>query len=438
MLKTVKKIIGFSVKVACLLLSCLTAACVFPVAAHAQASFISDITAAAGEDGRATLESNGYTVLFQGMNIVTTDGDPVFLGYKKGTDAVTDLIVSSKSADSLECGGCTYLRASDISLNAGTDGTPLYLYFTRDASAGSGIVSLDTVSGFSDKDEVISLKNDGSSPVRTDGGEIANLDDGIENCELYLLMYRSGEIKRYISEVYTVSGSTKAEAINSAASKGCDYWLSDGITADGVTSYIAFRRTADKNDAITKLTFNKAEPQTEKNADSDTYLLDISSQKLFGNTFELGSWAGVYLSYDKTVSKTSDEYKTLRGSKEICSCVSAGSSGIYTLYLGKSASNETDGVTDTDESAAAENTAAAADGAKSVTDEYFGIDKSETSENTTDNAVDGDRTATAFGKGSSIAIAVLALIIVLSAAAAALCKKKKTAETKKSRHSDGK
>ncbi len=414
MIKRRKQTIGFPLRFACSALALLIVVGSCMIGAAAKKAYISEITIAAGEDALTTLESKGYSVLFQGMNLVTSNGTTVYLGYKKGTTAITDLVVSTQQSSTITYGNISYKSVSSISLNEGTDGTPIYLYYTNDSAAGGKITSLDTVSGFTEQDEVVSLRNDGSSPVRMNDGTLANLDKGIDGNELYLLMYRSSEIKQYISNACVVTGSTKAEAINSAASKGCDYYLDKDMSSGNTVTYIAFQRTPNKNDAITKLEFDGSKVSVDKSKQTSSYLLDISSEKLFNGSFTIGDWAGIYASYNKSVSKSSNEYKALLNSTVNCSCILAGSSGIYALYEGDVKSTVKPEETTTAEEATT---------GEEVTDEYFDIDKTVTTTVADENA-EGKSTASAISKGSIIAISCFSVVIILILIGAVIYRKK--------------
>lgn len=312
-----KRVLSCAIKTISVLLL-LVATGSFAVCAHAQTSCISEVTIAVGTEGRASLENSGYTVLFQSMNLVSSDESAmVYLGYKKGSSGITGLLVSTQSTGSIVYEDCTYQLVSGTNLNNGVGGTPLYLYYTKDSAAGSEITSLDTVSGLTSTDEVIALRNDGSAPVRMDDGSLANLDSGISNSEIYLLMYRSENIKRYISNACIVTAGSKKEAVNQAASQGCDYYLDSDIGGSGAVSYIAYQRTSDVSKAITKFSIVDSQAQIEKDELSTVHLLDITSGKLFGDIFSLGDWAGVYASYDRSVSRSSSQYKALLNSTDL-------------------------------------------------------------------------------------------------------------------------
>ena len=409
-----KKLFTRAARALSVLLLVLTAAGSLSVCASASTSYISELTVAVGTEGRSSLESRGYSVLFQGMNLVSGDEGSVYLGYKKGSNAITGLVVSTQHSSSLSVDGVSYSLVSDYSLNYGTGGTALYIYYTRDSAAGEKITSLDTASGYSSTDEVFSLRNDGSSPVRMSDGTLANLDSGISNSEIYLLMYRAASVKRYISDVCLVRGSTKAEAINRAASLGCDSYVDKDIGGSGEVAYLAYSRTADAAAAVTGFTFSAGTVQLERDSQSGARLIDITAGRFFGDSFELGDWAGVYASYDRAISRQSSLYKTLSASTQACSCVLAGDNDIYALYEGsftEAAPEETEEPEETAEPEVSEEPAADA------VDEFYDIDKSADEDDDTETDTDTEDTgliASVINSGSIVAISCISIIIILA------------------------
>ncbi len=406
-LPKIKKLFTHIAGALSVLLLVLTAAGSLSVCAYAKTSYLSEITVAVGTDGRSSLESRGYSVLFQGLNLSGSDESSVYLGYKKGSSAITGLVVSTQRSQTLSYGGASYSLVSDYSLNYGTNGTALYLYYTRDDAAGEKITSLDTASGFSSTDDVLSLRNDGSSPVRMSDGTLANLDSGISNSEIYLLMYRAPSVKRYISDVCLVSGSTKAEAINRAASLGCDSYVDKDIGGSGEVAYLAYRRTADEAEAVTGFTFSAGTVQLEHDGQSGARLIDVTAGRFFDSSFKLGDWAGVYASYDRAISRQSNLYKTLRASTQTCSCVSAGDNDIYALYEG----SFTGAVPEETEEPEATQTPAA-----DAVDEFYDIDKSADEAAETDTGAeeeDSGLIASVINSGNIIAISCISIIIIL-------------------------
>ena len=408
MFKKRKKLFMRAVKVLSMLLLVLTAAGSLSVCAYAKTSYLSEITVAVGTEGRSSLESRGYSVLFQGLNLASGDGGAVYLGYKKGSSAITGLVVSTQRSAAISFEGVSYSLASEYSLNYGTSGTALYLYYTRDDAAGEKITSLDTASGFSGTDEVLSLRNDGSAPVRMSDGTLANLDSGISNSEIYLLMYRSPSIKRYISDVCLVSGSTKAEAVNRAASLGCNSYVDQDIGGSGEVAYLAYRRTSDADAAITGFTVSAGTVQLERDGQSGARLIDITAGRLFGDSFALGDWAGVYASYDRAISRQSSLYKTLSASTQTCSCVSAGDNDIYALYEG----SFTGAVPEEAEEPEATQTPAA-----DAVDAFYDIDKSADEAADTGDEPDSEEDvgliASVINSGNIIAISCISIMIIL-------------------------
>ncbi len=429
----------------------------FSTDARANQTYISQVTIKAGANAKENLEKSGYTVLFQGMNLVSdpSDGSMVYLGYKKGTSGITDLLISSKKQSSLTYQGSTYKLVSPVSLNKGTGASAIYLYWTKSARAGEPILTLDTEAGFSSKDKVLALKNDGSVPVRTEEGKLANLDQGLSGHQLYLRMYKDDGVKRYISDAAIVSASTKAQAISLAVSKGFDYYLETDLSSNkSKVTYLAYQRSDDKSKAINKIKLKDGKIKITREESLGSYLIDLSSGQMFDDDFQLGQWAGVYAAFHKNISKTSKAYKSLEKSKDKCTCVSAGEKKLYASYLGKikeskkeeAASQEKDRKDDTEstsetvketekeneieptkeETDTPEETLEedgsqeqeTAEESEEVTDEFYDLDKSETEEETEQNQEEeevlNDKTASIFSSGNiKIIILFLALILIV-------------------------
>lgn len=203
--------------------------------------YLTGISVASGSDAGAQLEEQGYTSFPQQMNldtladsvtVETVSGEAsVLLGYQTGAqeDAITDLIVSTEKTEEKVDGDLHYELASEVSLNEGTDGTPLYLYYTKDVEAGSGIVDLSFyVSGQteyqqSDAGKPI-LDNDGAEPVRMEDGSPANLEDGRADLELYVCMIRAELYLPYVSEIVAIDGSDDETVARQAVEHGCNYY----------------------------------------------------------------------------------------------------------------------------------------------------------------------------------------------------------------------
>ena len=319
--------------------------------------------------------------------------------------AYTDIIVSDSKAKTITSGSLTYYLVSEISLNNGTGGAPIYLYFTKDTKAGGGISSLDTVSGFSDKDEIIPILNDGSSPVRTQNGKLANFDKGIENCELYLIKNSEESVRPYISDIRIVSGKSKSEAVIAAADSGCDFYLAYNLNKSDGFTLVAYQRTSDKADAVTDFRLNGSELSIEKNKDSAKFLLDISDSLIFENKFTLSDWAELFISTSKSVSDDAAAYKPLSESKDECSCVSVGTSfPLFAVYLGKTENQE--------QAVKTEEPTEVQSKASDATDDLLDIDKEEeTSE--VDVSESSEMTiSSVLGNGNIRNIAIFSIVII--------------------------
>ncbi len=411
-MKKLTRIMKHLSQIACAILLFATICSSFSICAFAKTSYISEVALASGDDAMEQLEKSGYTVLFQGMNLMTgSDSSMVYLGYKNGSSAITDFIVSAKNKSTITYEGSAYSRVSSISLNNGTDGTALYLYCTKDSAAGDPITELDTVSGFSDKEQVIALRNDGSSPIRTDEGKLANFDKGIENNELYLLMYRAENIRQYVSDACIITAGSKASAVRAAASKGCDYYLDNDLSDDKDTvTYIGYQRTADKSQAVNAISVNGKKLTVRKSENTGAYLIDLSKNRLFDESFTLGEWAGVYAAEDKSVTRTSSAYKALAKSKEVCSCVFAGDLNIYATYLGKmkEANSTTAATTKQVQSSATQEETASQEEAS---DAFYDIEKTE-DDTTQEKVTENDKVASVFGSGTVRNIVIFVGVIL--------------------------
>lgn len=402
----------FSRSVFCIFMV-LSIMCSLAVTANANPSYISDIAIATGKDAVSKLEHNGYNVLFQGLNVETDEDSMVYLGYKKGDKPITNLVVSAQKSDTVTVDSVSYSLVSDINLNKGTKGKALYLYFTRDTKAGGGITSLDTVAGYPEKEEVLPLKNDGSSPVRTNEGKPADFDDGISDCELYVLMQRDNEICQYISNACLVSGETKADAIKAAAGNGCDYYLENNLNDANGYTFIAFQRTKNKSDAITKLDWTEEELTFEKDASSSTYLLDITKSRQYDDSFLLGDWLALYAARTRAIKRNSDKYDKLSENKSPCSCVPLNATNdIYACYLGNVAQPKVD--SPAEETTLVQTITEAKE--SDATDEYLDIDKTDEEESI--SGADPDQNgemeaASIIGDGNIKEIIALSLIMVV-------------------------
>lgn len=386
---------------------CIVIVCTFAVGwcilTGASDAYISELTIATGKDAVASLEKSGNNVLFQGLNIGAEEDSIVALGYKTGSDAVTGIIVSSQLRDSLSVDGCRYTPVSKTSLNAGTSGAALYLYFTKDSKAGTGITSLDTVTGYADSEDVIPLLNDGSSPVRTDEGKLANLDEGINDNRLYLLVNRADDLKEYVSDAIFIKGTSKSQMVAEAVNNGCDYYLQAG----GNSGLIAYQRSSKRSEAINALSFDGENLTVTHDPASKAYLVGISNIKL-GSSFEYGNWFKAYAATTNAISKSSPVYDKKIDSKSPCTCVQLSRTPVIcAVFVGTVDEAVIEAQTETQAQTSAQETTTLVE----VTDEYIGLEKED---ETTQADEELDKEASSvISSGNIKAILILSAIAIV-------------------------
>ena len=235
-----------------LLLCVMTLLCVLAPAAvfAADNAPISELALSQGDEGMMTLEKNGYTVMGRPLT-----GD-YWLGYKRGGSAVTGLVVSSDNSNSVTVNGIAYQRVGSLG-GAGS------LYLTRDAGAGTAVLSIHLQSSAEYADQPFyALRNDGTVPMLRDSGEPCNLGSD-DTAYLYLL--RDGVFRPYIQSVTVAAGDSLRSAISAAAAAGCDWYYDPGLTAeDGSIVVIGCVRTADEDAAITCIAAGEEAPEVEE------------------------------------------------------------------------------------------------------------------------------------------------------------------------------
>ena len=221
-----------------------------PAVAFADGSgAISELALAYGDEELKTLEENGYTVMGRPLT-----GD-VWLGYKRGGAAVTGLVVSNDSGDTVTVNGISYQRVGSLG-DAGS------LYFTRDEGAGTAVLSLSLQSKTEYVDQpFLALRNDGTVPMLRAGGEPCDLGTGQT---VYLFLLRENVFRPYIKSVTVVSGNDLRSAVNAAAAAGCDWYYDPDLKAvDGKTVVIGYVRTVNESEAITCLAAGAESPDVQ-------------------------------------------------------------------------------------------------------------------------------------------------------------------------------
>jgi hypothetical protein len=236
-------------RAACLFLMVILVLCtVCPAVSlnsRAAVGAITDVVLSSGSDAPAALERQGLSPLM--CPLCGSGESAVYLGYERGGKApVTGLVLSRQSADTLTVRGAVYQIVSRISVS---DQEEIYLYLTRDASAGTPLTAITLTAGSGYEDAPLyALLNDGTAPLRYDDGAAAELD-GESGSYLYLL--RQNVCKPYISSVHLTFGADKRAAVQNAAAQGCNYYYDGGLTDDeGRYLVVGYNRTADEADAL--------------------------------------------------------------------------------------------------------------------------------------------------------------------------------------------
>lgn len=414
---------------------------------------ISQISIEAGADAAEKLEKNGYTVIYQNLN--PSGVERIYMGYKLGEAPITDLIVSSAPAGEVKVNSVTYTSVSPVNLNQGTDGTPVYLYCTRDAKAGRGILSLLFVKDSGDgAADILGTFGDGSVPVRTANGKAADFDEGINERDLFCFAVHENSCLPYVSEVKIVNVGAEESAFEKIAASGCNYFNAEPLSKiDGTSAYLCFNRTADASSAVRAAAFSDSYEiggiryisagscslngevmnlYYTKDASAGSPAAEIVKGSLAEGSFTRGDWAKAYFSRASSSAMSSiydeDLYSTLVGSDEeyMQLEVKNAKSGSGTdLFLILSANGVGAG------SSAARTVTLPEEGQEEASamqrdTEITGIFKEEQTEG---SAAEGDALnayGSAIGGGSLIAIAAMAIIMTIAAAVLVLVKGRKS------------
>lgn len=219
--------------------------------------FISDIRLEAGADAVEKLEADGYQVLLVGLNYSPEPETQVYIGYKLNEGSpITNVILSDDVGDTLTTpDGITYDCASHVDVDTGLGGGTGCLYVTRDSGTGAPLVGLDVLRGNADDSAPLyAITNDGAEIVRTPSGTPADMERNSETSTIYLTQTRDGIVRPYISEIGVVTDIDKWNAVYTACERGYNYYVDGDIDGSAETyTIIAYKRTADVEDAVTNL-----------------------------------------------------------------------------------------------------------------------------------------------------------------------------------------
>ena len=401
---------------------------------------ISQLKIESGDDAAEKLEASGYTVMFQNLN--PSSGERMYIGYKLGETAITDLIVSSELKSSISLNSVSYRSVSSLNLNQGTGGKPVYLYSTTDAKAGSGIVSLTYLKDNKDGSAKLLEKfGDGSVPVRTVDGNAADFDEGVDGRDLFLLTVREKACLPYVSDIRIVNVNSSENAFKKIVSSGCNYFNSEPVTESGTEStYLCYNRTAAASESVRSvvisdsseidgITYQSAGSFNLNGESLNLYytkdetagnpVVEIVKGSLFNGSFTLGEWAKSYFSGTSSSARSSlyseDTYSTLIESGEEYTQIriknyNSNSTSKIDLYMILSAKGLNSEKSD-------EQVVVLPEEQKNETGELqrdtevTGIEKEETTVESTNKSLNAY--GSAISGGSLIAIAVMAIIAVI-------------------------
>lgn len=182
------------------------------------------------------------------------NGEYCYIGYnytKTASNAITKLIVSRQNKETIEVDGVQYTRVGYDSLNEDTDGTDIYLYYTKDKRFGNGIKKL---SGSFDSQ----LPNDEDiwDYVTDDNYETANLNEGVGRpCYLFQDVDGKKTINKYVTDIIVSSRDKKDNAIDNIYDNNFTNYIDFDFNkgAGGEYCYLGYKNTIDSSKAITNM-----------------------------------------------------------------------------------------------------------------------------------------------------------------------------------------
>ena len=268
-------------------LTAVTAAAMTASAFPARAEnflFISEVKLAAGEGAADSLEEAGYRVMAVGLNDSVPAEKQVYLGYKLNTGSpITNLLIAPDSGDMLTQNGVTYTCADHVDVDAGI-GSAGCVYYTKDERAGAPLVGLNILKAdVTEGEELLAIPNDGAEVVRRPDGAPADLELHSDTALMYLAQIHDSIVCPYISEVVPVCDTDRWNAIYTAAQFGYNYFAEGDIDDSPDTcTILAYKRTANAEDALTAITAVAAETVDALEADKENPALTGNAVSISG------------------------------------------------------------------------------------------------------------------------------------------------------------
>ena len=250
--------------------------------------YVSELAIRNGKDENQVISSlveAGYSVVNKDMN-ETAAGDHIYIGCKftdDPDDAITDVMTihtkDKYSAYSVTDEKWIYKLVADVDLNKGAGGSYIYLYYTTDRRAGEPLLELYGTESVVDHTDSLYRHQ---TVRRLWDFEYSNLNAGttVFTADIYLVMKRAGSNGKYISDVMVVYGWSESGAKEKLREAGyleyVDKDLNDG-TGSSQWIYIGYKRTDDPAKAIRNLlVYRVSKPETRThNGSQYTLVSDV-------------------------------------------------------------------------------------------------------------------------------------------------------------------
>jgi hypothetical protein len=173
-----------------------------------------------------------------------------------------------------------YKLVADVDLNKGAGGDYIYLYYTKDSRAGDPLLELYGTESVVDHTDSVYQHQ---TVRRLWDFEYSNLNAGTTafTDDLYLVMKRAGSNGKYISDVMVVYGWSESGAKEKLREAGyleyVDKDLNDG-TGSSQWIYLGYKRTDDPDQAIRNLlVYRVSQPETwTHNGNQYTLVSDVN------------------------------------------------------------------------------------------------------------------------------------------------------------------
>ena len=251
--------------------------------------YVGELTVRNGGDKNQVISSlveAGYSVVNADMN-ASAAGDHIYIGCKFTDDpenAITDVMTihtkNKYGSYSVTDEKHIYKLVADVDLNKGAGGDYIYLYYTKDSRAGDPLLELYQTESVVDHTDSLYRHQ---TVRRLWDFQYSNLNAGTTafTDNIYLVMKRAGSNGKYISDVMVVYGWSESGAKEKLREAGyleyVDKDLNDG-SGSSQWIYLGYKRTDDPNQAIRNLLiYHVSEPANRThNGNQYTLVSDVN------------------------------------------------------------------------------------------------------------------------------------------------------------------